>query len=221
MQDFITELSNYLADNLSSQNEDVPIIEDIVSKNSLTTGNENAIRWSENDVILKYSRQNFSNNTMYFVKDNKRTYWKNNEKYYDNNVYTVLKVENDKIEEIGINKKDIPKKIGVNDVFKIEKNKYIINESATKELQTEIMNMAKKIINKQNFALNKHRKEGHMYVVTGEIGDNRFLWDITQTPKIEFEEVNIPKDLLSKATEGAVLKYTNGKYEYQADNVLE
>ena len=49
-----------------------------------------------------------SGTTMYFVKDSKKTYWSNNEKHYNNNVYNVLKVENDKIEELEISKKDMP-----------------------------------------------------------------------------------------------------------------
>ena len=120
-----------------------------------------------------------------------------------------------------ISKKDMPKDIGVNDVFIIENDKYVIDNLATKELQEEITNMANKIIDKQNIKLEKYRKEGHLYMVTEELGNNRFLWDLTETPKIEFEEVNIPKDLLNKATEGMVLKYTNGKYEYYSDDGFE
>ena len=75
----------------------MPIIEDILSKNNVTTGNENSIRWKFNDVILEYAEQNFSNESMYFVQDIKKTYWSNNEEHYNNNVYSVLKVENNQI----------------------------------------------------------------------------------------------------------------------------
>lgn len=225
VQNFINELSNYLENNLknnlSLKNEGVPIIENILSNNNLTTGNKNSIRWNENDVILKYAKQNFNNDSMYFVKDSKKTYWLNNKEHYNNDVYTVLKAENDKIEKMEINKKDMPKDIGVNDVFRIENDNYVIDNLATKELQEEITNMAKEIIDKQNMNLEKYRKEGHLYMVSEELGNNRFLWDLTEVPKIEFEEVNIPKDLLNKATEGMVLKYTNGKYEYYSDDGFE
>ena len=46
---------------------EMPIIEDILSKNNLTTGNQNAIRWNVEDVILEYAEQNFSSDSMYFV----------------------------------------------------------------------------------------------------------------------------------------------------------
>ena len=183
MQNFINELSNYLENNMKNnfgyRNEDVPIIEDILSKNNVTTGNENSIRWKLNDVILEYARQNFSNDSMYFVKDSKKTYWSNNEKNYNNNVYNVLKVENDKIEELEINKKDMPENIGVNDVFRIENDKYVIDNFATKELQEKIISMANEIIDKQNANLDRYRKEGHLYLVSEELGNNRFLKDLT------------------------------------------
>lgn len=225
VQNFINELSNYIENNqknnLTFKNEGIPIIEDILSKNNLTTGNQNSIICNENDVILKYTNQNFYNESIYFVKDSKKAYWLDNKEQYNNDVYTVLKVKNSEIEEMEISKKDMPKDIGVNDVFRIENGNYVLDSIATEELQEEITNMAKEIIDKQNINLEKYRKEGHLYVVTEELGNNRFLCDLTEKSKIEFEEVNIPKDLLNKATEGIVLKYTNGKYEYFSDDGFE
>lgn len=121
------ELSNYLENNaknnLNSQGEELPIIEDILSKNNLTTGNKNAIIFNEDDVILEYAKKMGNDKPMYFVKDSKKTYWSNNKKHYNNNVYAVLKVENNKIEEIEISKNDMPRNIGVNDVFRRENRK--------------------------------------------------------------------------------------------------
>ena len=68
VQNFIKELSNYLEKNSSYANEENPIIEDILSKNNFTTGNQNAIRLNLNDVILTYSQKNPE---IYFVKDKK------------------------------------------------------------------------------------------------------------------------------------------------------
>ena len=221
MQNFINELSKYLENNLGKERTEMPIIEDILSKNNVTTGNENSIRWKFNGVILEYAKQNFSNESMYFVQDSKKTYWSNNEEHYNNDVYSVLKVENNQIEELEINKKDMPSNIGVNDVFTINNDKYVINDIATEELKKEIKNMAEEIINKQNTKLDSYRKEGHLYMVSEELGDNRFLWDLTDAPEFEFEEVDIPKDLLERATEGSVLKYTNGTYEYYSNDGFE
>ena len=58
-------------------------------------------------------------------------------------------------------------------------------------------------------------------MVSEELGNNRFLWDLTDASKNEFEEVDIPEDLLDRATEGTVLKYTNGTYEYYSNDGFE
>ena len=199
----------------------MPIIEDILSKNNVTTGNENSIRGKFNDVILEYAKQKFKDEPMYFVQNDKKIYWENNEEHYNNDFYSVLKVENNQIEKIEINKNDIPKNVEVNDVFLIKENEYIIDTVATEELQQEIKKMAEEIIDKQNEKLDSYRKEGHLYMVSEELGNNRFLYDLTDAQGFEFEEVQIPKDLLNLATEGSVLKYTNGDYEYYSSDGFE
>ena len=221
VQNFINELAKYLENNLDKEGNQMPIIEDILSKNNVTSGNENSIRSKFNDVILEYANRNFKNESMYFVQDSKKTYWENNKECYNNDFYSVLKVESNQIEKMEISKKDMPKNIGVNDVFRIKDGEYIIDNFATEELQKEIKSMAEKIIDKQNEKLDSYRKEGHLYMVSEELGNNRFLYDLTDAPNFEFEEVYIPKDLLNVATEGSVLKYTNGTYEYYSNDGFE
>ena len=213
VQDFINDLTSYL----ENKNEEKPILEEILSKNNITTANENSIRWKMDDVILDYAKENFKDETMYFVNDNKKIVWKNNKKDYNNDILSIWKVENNKIEEIGIEKSKLKEKLSINDVFKIENDEAIIEKIATKELKDRILEMANEIIEKQNNNLSNYKKEGHLYVVKEEIGNNRFLKDITEDKNTEFEEVDIPKEILDKAVEGSVLKYTNGKYEYFSD----
>lgn len=213
VQDFINDLTSYL----ENKNEEKPILEEILSKNNITTANENSIRWKMDDVILDYAKENFKDETMYFVNDNKKIVWKNNKKDYNNDILSILKVENNKIEEIGLEKSKLKEKLSINDVFKIENDEAIIEKIATKELKDRILEMANEIIEKQNNNLSNYKKEGHLYVVKEEIGNNRFLKDITEDKNTEFEEVDIPKEILDKAVEGSVLKYTNGKYEYFSD----
>lgn len=213
VQDFINDLTSYL----ENKKEEKPILEEILSKNNITTANENSIRWKMDDVILDYAKENFKDETMYFVNDNKKIVWKNNKKDYNNDILSILKVENNKIEEIGLEKSKLKEKLRINDVFKIENDEAIIDKIATKELKDRILEMANEIIEKQNNNLSNYKKEGHLYVVKEEIGNNRFLKDITEDKNTEFEEVDIPKEILDKAVEGSVLKYTNGKYEYFSD----
>lgn len=217
VQNFIKDLSKYLESKLNYENQEIPIIEDILSKNNLTTGNKNSIRGSLNNIILSYAK----NDVIYFIKDNKKTYWSNNKKCYNNDIYVILKAENENIEELEVNKKDMPKDVKVNDVLRFENNNYVIDNISTKELKEEIINNAKKILEKQNINLENYRKDGHLYLVTEELGNNRFLKDLTDKSKTEFEETSILKDLLSKAVEGTVLKFINGKYEYYSDDGFE
>lgn len=217
VQDFINDLTSYL----ENKNEEKPILEEILSKNNITTANENSIRWKMDDVILDYAKENFKDETMYFVNNNKKIVWKNNKKDYNNDILSIWKVENNKIEEIGLEKSKLKEKLSINDVFKIENDEAIIDKIATKELKDKILEMANEIIEKQNNNLSNYKKEGHLYVVKEEIGNNRFLKDITEDKNTEFEEVDIPKEILDKAVEGSVLKYTNGKYEYFSDEGME
>lgn len=217
VQDFINDLTSYL----ENKKEEKPILEEILSKNNITTANENSIRWKMDDVILDYAKENFKDETMYLVNDNKKIVWKNNKKDYNNDILSIWKVENNKIEEIGLEKSKLKEKLSINDVFKIENDEAIIDKIATKELKDKILEMANEIIEKQNNNLSNYKKEGHLYVVKEEIGNNRFLKDITEDKNTEFEEVDIPKEILDKAVEGSVLKYTNGKYEYFSDEGME
>ena len=212
VQDFIKDLSKYIEKNLSVK--EMPIVEQILNEKAVTRGNENAIRFKADEVITQYARENFGSETMYFVKDNKKTYWMHNSRHYDDSAYSVLKIANGKMEEIAVDKKDMPKEISVNDVFRLKNDKYTIDKISTNELQTAIKNMANEIIEKQNKNLSKHRKEGHLYMVTEELKESRFLLDITEGAETEFEEVDFPKDLLEKATQGTIFMYTNGTYEY-------
>lgn len=222
VQGFMKELSEYLESNIknnleNSGTQNLPIIESILKGKQVATGNENAIRFGERDTILAYAKEN-EKKELYFVKDNKKVYWKNNERHYNLEAYTIFKVQDGKIEELEINKQDMPKNIQVNDVCFLENGEYVVDTLATKELQTAINNMANGILEKQENNLENYRKEGHEYVVTEEVGNNRFLRDITQNSKTEFEEVNIPEEIIKKATEGTILRYINGNYEIKEKN---
>lgn len=223
IQGFVKELSQYLENNIKHNlenrgEEKLPIIESLIQKNTLATANENAIRFGERDVIIEYANKNRDMEPLYFVKDSKKTYWENNQRKYNEDVYTVFEVQNGEIQELEINKQDMPKGIQVNDVCYKENGEYVVDAIATKEMQEAVRHMAQDIINEQGNHLNTYRKEGHEYLVTEELGNNRFVKDITEDTKTEFEEVNIPKEILKEATEGAILRYINGNYEIKKEN---
>lgn len=218
VQKFAKELSHFLQEKLNAKNETKPILQTILETNKLTIGNENEMRCKFEEIVSTYVNQN---NNIYFVKDDKKTYWKNNKRYFNHEVYLVVKGSGEKIEEIEISKQDMPKNIGVNDTFKIENNQYILDNSIAEQIKKEITNVAEAIIEKQNKNLEEHRIEGHLYMVAEESGNSRFLVDLTKKTKTQFEEVEFSKTLLSKLVEGSVVKYQNGNYEYYSDDGFE
>ena len=221
MNNFLNELSNYLKNNLNHNNGQVPLLNHILSNNKLTTANENCLREKFDETLIQFAKDNFKNDTMYFVQDNKKSYWSNNSKQYDNDVYSVLKIRGNDIEEIDINKNDIDAEISINDIFSIKNGKYIVENVLTQDFKDAINDVTAEIIKKQNKELSDSRKDGHLYMVSEEVKNNRFLIDLTDNSDFEFEEVDIPEELLSKATEGMVLKYSNGTYEYFSDDGFE
>lgn len=210
-------MSNYLKGNLNFTNEEKSIVGDFLENHSLTTANKNSIIKNERKIVLEFANKNFEGTTMYFVRDSKKVHWKNNEREFDDSKYAVLKVENGQIQEIGIDKRTLPIDISVNVVFTIEDGRYMANSLATDKLKEKLIDMATEVVSQQEVSLAENRKEGHLYLITEELGNNRFLWDLTDKPKREFEEVSISKELLSKATEGVVLRYANGEYEYYSN----
>ena len=150
MNNFLNELSNYLKNNLNHNNGQVPPLNHILSDNKLTTANENCLRDKFDETLIQFAKDNFKNDTMYFVQDNKKSYWSNNSKQYDNDVYTVLKIHEDDIEEIDINKNNIDVEISINDIFSIKNDKYIVQNSLTQDFKDTINDVINEIIIKQN-----------------------------------------------------------------------
>lgn len=72
-----------------------------------------------------------------------------------------------------------------------------------------------------NEYIDKHCKEGHLYLVEEDINNKIYLWDLTDKPNYSFEAKNFPKELMDKAKEGAVFQYINGSYIYYSDDGFE
>ena len=86
------------------------------------------------------------------------------------------------------------------------------DELSTEEIKAEISKMENEVLERQNQKLNEFRKEGHLYRVEEDRENRIFLAD-TET-NIVLEEVDFPKELLSKAKEGAMFQYKNGQYHF-------
>lgn len=101
----------------------------------------------------------------------------------------------------------------------IESNKSI--QKFIKELGEAIDNVKNRELSQNEQELEQYRKEGHLYLVTEDRDGKVFLWDLTDKPKNEIEEIDFPNELIDKATEGSVFKYTNGTYEFYSEDGYE
>ena len=115
----------------------------------------------------------------------------------------------------------MPENIGINSVFREKDGQYMLDNMATDSISKEIKEVVQQVLNEQAEKLSEYRKEGHLYVVTEEINDRRFLWNLTERPKHEIEEVDFPKELLDQATAGTVWMYENGDYKYYSNDGFE
>lgn len=211
MQEYIGDLSNLLKESLALTKEEKPIIQNFLENNALTTTNKNFLIQKELELVLKCAKDNFPNQTMYFVVDTKMPFWGDNKRMYDEKSFAVLKVENGKVEKVAMPKKILQEKSCVNKVFTKQNGKYVYEKEASKYMKDVLNFYTNYISNNQQKKLEAERKEGHLYLVTEELGNNRFLWDLTDKPQNDFEEVAIPQDVLNQATEGTVLLYTGRK----------
>lgn len=118
------------------------------------------------------------------------------------------------IEQKEINKNNLPTDVTVNSVMEVENGEFILDRATTSSVKNEIINRANKIIEEQNRKIENYKKEGHTYLVTEDLRGRVFLWDSTEKPKFEIEDVNFPEELKDKAKEGNSFLYKNGKYEY-------
>lgn len=88
------------------------------------------------------------------------------------------------------------------------------NEIETEEIKAEISKMENEVLERQAQKLKEFRKEGHLYRVEEDRENRIFLADTTTN--IVLEEVDFPKELLSKAKEGAIFQYKEGQYHFYA-----
>lgn len=89
------------------------------------------------------------------------------------------------------------------------------------KIETNVSNISKDseiTLDERDNKISNHRKEGHLYLVTEDRNGKVYLWDFTDKPKNEFEEIDLPAELLKVAKEGAMLQYKNGKYELYSEN---
>ena len=111
--------------------------------------------------------------------------------------------------------------ISENRMMKEENEIRMKYKNEPEKIKKEIIKMTNRILNGQNKKLLEHRKEGYLYMVEEDVNERIYLVDLSSNKGKVFEEVNFPKKLMDKATEGAVFKYENGEYRFFSNDGFE
>lgn len=201
ISDFIGELAEALK---NENNNNTDIVTQIASNNKLTIASETSIIQARNDALSEYSKNTNEEGEFYFVL--------NKEEGKDN--YQIWKFNNGKRTQLEASKDDLPEDADVNSVLRMQDNKFVTDKNATETIITEVKEKAEQIIAEQNRKIDEYKKEGHTYLVTEDTNGRIFLWDATEKPKNEIEDVNFPEELKDKAKEGRSFLYQNGNYVY-------
>ena len=200
--EFIGELTEALqnGDNKNS----VDIVTQIASNNKLSMASENEISKIRAEVLNEYANITKNEGALYFIFN----------KVNGEEKYRVWKIEDNKCTQNEMNKEDLPSDAVVNSVMRLKEGKLVVDKEATENVLDEIKEQANKIIEEQNQKIENYKKEGHTYLVTEDINGRIFLWDSTEKPKYEIEDVYFPENLKDKAKEGNSFLYQNGTYTH-------
>ena len=200
--DFIGELSEALQ-NVDNKNN-VDIVTQIASENKLSIASENDINKVRIEVLNELANSTKNGDKFYFVFN----------KIDGEENYRVWEIKDNKRTQTEVNKEDLPSDANVNSVMRMEEGKLVVDKETTVKVLNEITERAKEIIDKQNKKIEDYKKDGHTYLVTEDIKGRVFLWDSTEKPKYEIEDVDFPEELKEKAKEGNSFLYQNGKYTH-------
>ena len=201
----VTEFIGELTEALQKEGiigKDVDIVTQIASSNKLSMASENEINKARTEILKEYANATEERGSLYFVY--------NKVKGEDN--YRVWEFNGNNITKKEVNKNELPKDVTVNSAMRVDNNEFVLDVEATKSISEKIRNRANIIIENQNKKIEEYKKEGHIYLVTEDINGKVFLWDSTDKPKYEIEDVNFPEDLKNIAKEGNSFRYQNGTY---------
>ena len=201
----VTEFIGELTEALQKEGiigKDVDIVTQIASSNKLSMASENELNKARTEILKEYANETEERGSLYFVY--------NKVKGEDN--YRVWEFNGNNITKKEVNKNELPKDVTVNSAMRVDNNEFVLDVEATKSISEKIRNRANIIIENQNKKIEDYKKEGHIYLVTEDINGRVFLWDSTEKPKYEIEDINFPENLKNIAKEGNSFRYQNGTY---------
>lgn len=204
ISDGINEFITDVADRLNDKNsEEIDIVSKIISNRKTSIASETSIIQARDEILANYAQNTKEKGDLFFVFN----------KVKGTDEYRIIQMGENTNKTITVEKSKLPNDTKLNYVMRLENGKYTLDTEGTNEIINRIYKKAEEILNRQDEKLDEYRKEGHVYVVSEDINNRIFLWDTTDKPDFEIEEVNFPTELLSEAKEGNKFIYKNGKYE--------
>ena len=207
--EFIGDFIDKLSKSINNSRDDESILEKIQKNRPISIVSKNKILSEKDKILMEYASKTKQEGIMYFIENKQIT---------KENMYSITKIENGKESMVRLSIRELPEEARINSVLREKSGKLVLDKELTKKIEDDIYNMANEVLNKQDEKIAKNRVEGHLYVITEEINDRRFIMDISNYSGHDFEEVNFPKSLLYKAKVGNVFKYNNGTYNYYSDD---
>lgn len=204
-QKLIGEIGDFLKDTIQGNEKNMSILDEFENENHVSLIAKNKMRNQKQEILKHYAEVTKNEGSLYFVtkkRDGDATY--RVEKYNENST-EVIDLQ-------------LPENTLVDSVMREKEGKYVLDEKATSYVAEELKNMAGKILEEQMEELKDYRREGHLYLVTGDTNGRIYLSDQAEKRGYEIEEVDFPEELKSEVAEGTMLKYENGSYQIWEEN---
>jgi len=209
VKSFLNELQNFLSnikiDNNGINGAEPNLLDKIKSTINVSLISENQINNQKDEILQNYSREELSKEPIYFIADR------------IGNDYRIEKYDNGRRENMRLAKNDLPEEAKVNTIIRENEGKYIVDQEATSYILEQIEENANQILDEQDAKLQAYRQEGHLYTITEDMNGRIFLWDLTEKPETEIEEIDFPNELRASVSEGTTLLYENGRYTIKED----
>lgn len=212
VQSFMKELSKYLENNLTNNNNisfnDLYLDDLTLDGKKVTVRYRDEMLTERREILQRYNENTKEKGEMYYIYDINSS---------DSNSFNLCICEKRKSHEvITKSKEELPEGATLGSVLRKKDIGFVLDYEGTNSVGKEINTMIKEKIEEQHEYLDSKRVEGHTYEVGEKYSGRIWLYDLDniQGGGIEgIEEIEFPKDLYKEAKEGDLFIYQNGKYE--------
>ncbi len=211
VQDFINELSDYLKnfiekinDKLSENTEKFTTITQIKEDYNLSHQSSLTLNETNSENLKEYAKNMSEEEKMYYVLY----------KYENKDSYSISEYDNQgNSKNFIVSSEELPKNMTTNMILRKEKDNFVIDEKATKDIIDKAVKSAKQIESEQTAQLNYLRQEDCLYYVVDANLETAYLQNLNID--VTFEEMDLPQELKGKIFTDCFLRYKNGEYIWE------